>query len=316
VARRRKKKAPVWLPLSLLLLLGVLLVVVLVDSYTERPLVRVAQQHAAPKPPLVAQEPAVTFEDFKTLPETVPEESVSSPASKAPPLPQVQAGIALVLDDVGYDLPALRRILQLPIAVAIAILPDSPHAREAAEMAHRAGQMVMLHLPMEPDTPKYRDAMTDAFLRVGMDEQQLRAIFLRDLSQVPYVQGVNNHMGSHLTRLQEPMRTVMQVCREQDLFFIDSRTASDSVAAKAAADAGLNWAARQIFLDNQLDEASLRKSWNKALACASKGKTCVVIAHPHPETVAFLAEKLGKGDWQRLLPISAMLHLQTGGGAS
>jgi len=316
VARKRKKKVPVWLPLSLLLLLGALLVVVLVDSRIEREPARMVQQPVPATP--VSQQPEVAFEDFRSIPEAPAALSDVPPSSsaKAPPLPQVQAGISLVLDDVGYDLPALKRILKLPIEVAIAIIPDAPHAREAAEMAHRAGQMVMLHLPMEPDTPKYRDAMTDAFLRVGMNEEQLRATFLHDLEQVPYVQGVNNHMGSHLTRLEAPMRAVMQLCRERGLFFIDSRTAGDSVAAKTAAEAGVDWAARQVFLDNQLDEASLRKSWNKALACASKGHTCVVIAHPHPETVDFLADKLGKGDWQRLLPISAMLHLQATGDAS
>ncbi|HXH71689.1 MAG TPA: divergent polysaccharide deacetylase family protein [Mariprofundaceae bacterium] len=316
----KKNKLPNWLPLSLLLLLVVLVLAVIVSQPEQQPTrvpqPFVSQHQAQPVAPPPAAAPAVTFEDFHSVPETPPSVEPLPAPTPLPPLPQVKAGIALIIDDVGYDLAALQRILKLPITVAIAILPDSPHAKQAAEMAHQAGQMVMLHLPMEPDTPKYRDEMTDAFLRVGMDDATLRSTFLHDLERVPYVQGVNNHMGSHLTRLEEPMRTVMQVCREKGLFFVDSRTSADSVAAKMAANAGISWASRQIFLDNQLDTTSLRKSWDKALACAKRGGTCVVIAHPHPETVNFLEQQLGADDWKKMQPLSAMLRAPVVKGAS
>lgn len=302
----KRKKSPVWLSVSLLLLL-VTLVLVVVTFGRHEPTRQVVLQPSIPD---------VTFEDFQTVPDNPPAAVPPAPQQPVPPLPQARAGIALILDDVGYDLSALKRVLQLPISVAIAVLPDSPHARKAAEMAHAAGQMVMLHLPMEPDTPKYRDAMTDAFLRVDMDAATLRNTFLQDLAKVPYVQGVNNHMGSHLTRLEKPMRTVMEVCREKGLFFVDSRTTAASVAAKAAANAGLHWAVRQVFLDNRLDTASLQKSWDKALACARRGHLCVVIAHPHPQTVDFLEQKLGETDWNQMLPISAMLRSKPAQGRS
>lgn len=302
----KKSKLPGWLPLSLLLLLAVLVLAVIVNQSAQKP-APVVQQPSVPD---------VAFEDFHSVPDSPPAVVPMPSPTPPPPLPQLKAGIALILDDVGYDLPALQRILKLPISVAIAILPDSPHAKQAAEMAHQAGQMVMLHLPMEPDTPKYRDAMTTAFLRVDMDDATLRSTFLQDLAHVPFVQGVNNHMGSHLTRLEAPMRTVMQVCREKGLFFVDSRTTGQSVAARMAANAGISWAARQVFLDNQLDPASLRKAWKKALACAKRGGTCVVIAHPHPETVDFLERQLGEADWKQMRPLSAMLRAPAVNGAS
>ncbi len=258
--------------------------------------------------------PDVTFEDFPAapaLPEVLPPAPDRAPA---PAMLKPRHGVALILDDVGYDLEALRRILALGVPVAIAVLPDSPHPGQAAEMAHQAGQMVMLHLPMEPDTAKYRDHMSKAFLRVDMDNEQMRRTFMQNLSQVPYVEGVNNHMGSHLTRLPAAMHGLMQVLRDEGLFFVDSKTTAHSVAAEAAAAAGLPWAARQIFLDHRQDEAYMQHAWDKALACQAQGASCVLIGHPHPETVAFLERQLGGNGGQlvekqlTLAPIRQLLH--------
>ena len=43
--------------------------------------------------------------------------------------------IAIIVDDLGYDLERGHRILQLPGAITISILPFTPHARELAEQA-------------------------------------------------------------------------------------------------------------------------------------------------------------------------------------
>jgi len=296
----RKKKMPLWLVMVLVLLLVALLGMLLPqheDELVLRPSV-----------------PDVVFEDFHTIPEQPDmhppaRPNTPKPSEAVPPAQPVRQGIALIIDDVGYDLSALRKILALHVPVAIAVLPDSPHPRRAAEMAHQAGQMVMLHLPMEPDTPKYRDSMDASFLRADMTSSQLRDTLLRNLSQVPYVEGVNNHMGSHLTRMASAMDDVMQVIGEQGLFFVDSRTSGKSVAADAARRAGLAWASRKIFLDHQLDKAYMLKAWQQAENCLAKGLACVVIGHPHPETVAFLEQHLGGQQRLQLKPLRQLLHV-------
>ena len=217
-------------------------------------------------------------------------------------------GLALILDDVGYDLTELRRALALPYTMAISVMPDAPYARQAAELAHTAGHVVMLHMPMEPDSVLLQKRMDGSFLRVGMPDARIRTLMLQALSEVPYVQGVNNHMGSLLTSKAGPMAAVMQVCREKHLFFVDSRTSAASVAAKMAARAGVPWTSRQVFLDDKTDEAYLQRMWNKALACEQRYGACVVIAHPHPKTIDFLEQHTGKGRRVPMLAVTEVLH--------
>jgi hypothetical protein len=281
----------------LLLLVLVALVVALGLSSRHR------QQASRPAPAVAVVKPpaakAPVFEDYSHV-----SEATLPPAR----VPDHVRGLALILDDVGWDLTELRRALALPYTMAISVMPDALFAKQAADMAHAAGHVVMLHMPMEPDSVLLQKRMDKSFLRVGMPDDQIRALLLQALSEVPYVQGVNNHMGSLLTSKAGPMAAVMQVCREKHLFFVDSRTSATSVAATMAARAGIPWASRQIFLDNQTDEASLQRMWNKALACEQRYGSCVVIAHPHPKTIDFLVQHTGKDKQVPMLAVTDVLH--------
>jgi len=237
----RKKQLPKWLALLLLLVLTLLLIISLLKPSKTQHLSR----GEIPVAPMV-EEPA-------TPAVTEPEPQLSEPVETSRVLPlRMESGLALILDDVGYALSALRRILKLSVPVAIAVIPDAPYAKESATLAHEHGQMVMLHLPMEPTSEKYRKKMSSYFLHEKMDREALREAFHRGLAQVPFVEGVNNHMGSYLSQKEESMRWVMQVCRENDLFFVDSKTSPNSVAAEVAESMHVAWGSRQIFLDHDL----------------------------------------------------------------
>ncbi|MCF7821742.1 MAG: divergent polysaccharide deacetylase family protein [Mariprofundaceae bacterium] len=304
---RRPNRVPYWLQTVLIFVLLLLIVVVLLpaDKAPEEPetLVpaRLSDQH-------VSRQSSVLYEEFQEAPirpltETLP----------IPPVTPAGTGIALIIDDVGYDLNALKRVLALPFRVAVSILPDAPHAEEAARMAYKAGSIVMLHLPMEPSNPKYRARMDGSFLKAGMDENQIHDHFVQALDRVPHVTGMNNHMGSLLTTLEEPMRWVMEICKDRGLFFIDSKTAHNSVAANIAAEMGVAWASRRIFLDHTVDDEDLRLAWKSALKCAKRKGSCIVIAHPHVETLNFLEQRVSEDERTFIQPLTTLLH---SGGAS
>ncbi len=216
------------------------------------------------------------------------------------------SGLSLILDDVGYNIPLLKRILALSVPVAVSVLPDSPYAEQAARLAHRAGQVVMLHLPMQPIDPSL--SMSNAFLIEGMTKAALHDTFFHDIAQVPFAEGVNNHMGSKLTQLEQPMRQVMQICQQQGLFFVDSRTTANSVAAKVAQRMGLRWATRQVFLDHIMTPESMQQAWDKARRCVRKGHRCIIIAHPRAASVAFLEDHLSKEDAAHMVSIKHLLR--------
>jgi polysaccharide deacetylase 2 family uncharacterized protein YibQ len=303
----KKKKLPFWLVIVLAIILAVLLIIVgMVSSDKNEPLPVHKDRLETVFEEMTPQTEPVPM--FEAAPEATPE---PIPEPELPPSPVITPGkgIALVMDDVGYDLNALKRILNLSVPVAISVLPGAPFARESASLSHQHGQTVMLHLPMEPLVPKYQKRMTDTFLRVDMTESELRQTFLLDLEKIPHVEGVNNHMGSRLTQLEQPMSWVMQICKEKGLFFVDSKTSGASVAADLASSMGIAWASRRYFLDHQIDEQAMEQAWNNARACAEKGLRCIVIAHPHKETISFLEKHLTKDDMTHMLPVKHLLRI-------
>jgi len=291
-----RNKRPTWLYVTLTALLVVLGLTLWLGAEQNRQIQRAVA--SLPEPPPVVYEDIQHLSSLKAFDETRKYEAKTGSSHQ---------GIALILDDVGYDLAALKRALKLPYPMAISIIPNAPHAVRAAEMAHAAGDVVMLHLPMEPANPEFSHRMDDAFLQVGMSRNDVRRIMLADLARIPYVAGVNNHMGSRLTTLAEPMRWVMDVCRERGLFFVDSRTSKESVAAKTAREEGLAWGERRVFLDNNLKEKDLEESWQVAKRKMSQHIPVIVIGHPHGATLDFLETHVKVADVRRIFPLKKLL---------
>jgi len=251
----------------------------------------------------------LTFED--ELPEPVPSYTAPSAPSKPNQTHKTATSdqrIAVLIDDVGYDLHALQRLIALPFTISVAILPDAPHAKEAAQMAHQHGIKVMLHMPMQTSNPKYQQKMERFYLHNAMSKAEFINVFEAALAKVPYAEGINNHMGSLLTSNKQYMQWLMQLCLKHGLFFIDSRTASTSVAAAQADQAGIAWNQRDVFLDHKTDAASLQHAWDSSLKCLQKNDHCIVIGHPHQETLNFLEHHAKGLDAQNFIAIDALLY--------
>ncbi|MDQ6963984.1 MAG: divergent polysaccharide deacetylase family protein [Mariprofundales bacterium] len=293
-----------WLTLLLLTTLGLLLTIAWPHG-GQRGAELVADKWSLPDP--MADK---LFEDFSDMPsQGPPAQELPSLHQRKPPLKRGRSHgvIALIIDDIGYDLERERALLAMPFPLAVSVLPEAPHAKRAADMAHAAGRVVMLHLPMEPSNPKLRAGMDDSFLRLGMSAAALRNRMVTALSHLHSVEGVNNHMGSLLTADRKAMRVVMAECRKRNLFFVDSRTGARSVAADEARVAGIRWASRQVFLDHIDDSATIAKAWRHAVLIADHRGSCVVIAHPRRRTVAFLAT-LTTADRARMRPVTDLLQ--------
>lgn len=58
--------------------------------------------------------------------------------------------VAIIIDDIGYDLAPVDELLAIDAPIAFSILPHCVHSVDSALALHRAGREVLLHLPMEP----------------------------------------------------------------------------------------------------------------------------------------------------------------------
>jgi uncharacterized protein len=118
--------------------------------------------------------------------------------------------IAIIIDDLGYELDAGQRAVNLPGPVACAVLPSTPRARELARAAHVAGKEVLLHLPLQSEI----DGMEQepGVIRLDTTREQFARIFAESFESVPFAIGVNSHRGSLLTRHPGHMGWLMDQC--------------------------------------------------------------------------------------------------------
>ncbi|WP_390894003.1 divergent polysaccharide deacetylase family protein [Photorhabdus temperata] len=199
------------------------------------------------------------------------------------------ARLAIVIDDFGYRPHNENKILQMPVAVSIAILPDSPHGREMAEKAHKQGREILIHLPMAPLSKQRLEPDT---LQPTMSSEEIDRIIQRAIQKVPYAVGINNHMGSAMTSSLPGMQKVMRSLSRYELYFLDSVTIGNTQATKAAQGTHVRVIRRNIFLDNVQSEAETRYQLNRAISIARKNGSAIAIGHPHPTTIRALQQML------------------------
>ncbi len=229
---------------------------------------------------------------------------------QAPGDSNVLPEIAIIIDDLGGRASSGRRVIELPGPVACAFLPYAAHTHDLALLAHGANKEVMLHLPMETVEGRPLDA---GALRLDMSEQEFIHTLQTDLERVPHVSGVNNHMGSLLTRHPGHMLWLMrEIQRQNRLFFVDSRTTKHTVAQLIAYENGVPSVSRDVFLDADPSLEGVRREFKRLLGLARRQGSALAIGHPLPTTLAVLEEELPRlaNRGVKLVPVSRLVERQ------
>lgn len=205
-------------------------------------------------------------------------------------LPAARAEMAIVIDDFGYSgdpIPAFSRIKQ---PLTFAVLPNRPYSNEAAANALSSGHQVMLHLPMEPQSPtKDHEPIV---LSAAMNDAQIQEAVKKTIAAVPGIIGVNNHQGSKATTDRRIMRNVMSVLKARSLFFIDSRTTPESIAYETAKQSGVRTTENELFIDNDPSVSAIKQQLRLAIKLALQHKRLLIIGHARPTTAIALQEML------------------------
>ena len=214
--------------------------------------------------------------------EAVEEADVAATDNSAP------IRIAIVIDDLGNSR-FQQNFAELPGALTLALLPHTPYAERIAQAAQKTGKEVIIHMPMQPGS--------DIEAGLGMlrsEDNKAEFIMLMEQAfmQLPQAVGMNNHMGSRLTSLVEPMQWVMEQLALRNFYFLDSRTTAATQAEQVAKNFGLPVARRHVFLDNDPRLSEISARWNDLLKHAKKNGEAIAIAHPHRTTYEFLQAKL------------------------
>jgi len=202
---------------------------------------------------------------------------------------------AIVIDDMGHDPEAAHKLLAIDYPLTFSVLPHLRYTQATAEEVHRAGHEVMLHMPMEPEPGAHASPGEGAIL-VGMNAAEVQRVVQNDLDSVPYVAGVNNHMGSRATQNGPLMADLMKVLKEHRLYFIDSRTTVETTALEAARRQCLPSFYRAVFLDDTETVPYTLGQLHKFRHAVEQDGVALAIGHPHATTIAALEKFLPELD--------------------
>ena len=299
----------------------------IIESTETLPAVKVLKVTAEKTPSLDAQAATPPGPDNQDPPQTPQGETEPSPAktekAEQPPKPESppetasltpaipaegkKARIAIVIDDLGIDRPRTARAIQLPGPLTMSFLTYAPGLDKQTRAARAAGHELLLHIPMEPGSQDVDPGPN--VLLTGIPRQELLNSLKWNLDQFSGYVGVNNHMGSRFTADLAGMVVVMEVLKKRNLFFLDSMTAGNSVARKAARKIDVPFAGRNVFLDDADDVVGINKRLAEVERLAKRTGQAIAIGHPREATLKALVPWLKDIEKRgfRLVPLSSVV---------
>ncbi|HOL39718.1 MAG TPA: divergent polysaccharide deacetylase family protein [Dictyoglomaceae bacterium] len=200
--------------------------------------------------------------------------------------------IALVVDDLVEKNYWTDLLLSFPYTLNVAIIPTS-HSEKLAEEFAKEGWEVIAHVPMESISyPKDAKYLVSEPIMVGMSEEEIEKlldVYIKRFGKVKIL-GLNNHMGSKVTKDVNTMENLFKVLRKHNLFFLDSRTISSSVGKKVANEYKVSFLENMLFIDHENDNEKIKKRFIQAINITKKKGKGVFICHLRPKTIKVLEE--------------------------
>ncbi|MGH6990005.1 MAG: divergent polysaccharide deacetylase family protein, partial [Stellaceae bacterium] len=216
--------------------------------------------------------------------------------------------IAIVIDDLGLDKHRTARAIALDGRVTLSFLAYASDLPQQTAAARQAGHELIVHVPMEPIIrPSYlgRPAKTSS----AFEQQEILRRLKWDLSRFKGYVGVDNRLGSELSRNQATAQTVMTALKRRGLLFLDARSGDAGTAFDVAERVGVPTVARDVFLDNDISSVSIEARLAALEKLAKTQGTAIAIGRPHDRTLdaltAWIATLKSKGI--QLVPLTAIV---------
>ncbi len=207
------------------------------------------------------------------------------------PSPAKKSGkLIFIFDDAGNSLKQINPFISLPFPITIAVLPGLADSKATADSIRKAGKEVFLHQPMQAVNRAINPG--PGSIQPEMSTGEAARIVHANIAQIGPIAGMNNHEGSLITADRNLIGAVLDVCLDEKIIFLDSRTSSQTQAPLAAMERGMHIWERDIFLDNNPDPNKMRTMINKGLAIADKKGYAIMIGHVQTPALAKLLREM------------------------
>jgi uncharacterized protein len=215
---------------------------------------------------------------------------------------------AILMTDLGNDLQIVRAFVAIDAPLTLAILPLRPFSKEVAALAALFHREVLLQIPMEAESEE--DFGAPGVLQGDAGRSEILQLLDADRSEVPQAVGATNRGGARFTADRERMQWVLEYLKDQRLFFIDGRTAADSVACEAAAQVDLPCADRDLALDDADEADAVRAQLDVLQNLAHIRGDVIAVAHARAATLEALQGGIAgfAAAGIEIVPVSAIVH--------
>ncbi|MDD3343196.1 MAG: divergent polysaccharide deacetylase family protein [Sulfurospirillaceae bacterium] len=193
--------------------------------------------------------------------------------------------LAIIIDDVSFAWQT-KMMKEIPYKISPAFFPPTAGHPETVKLSHEF-DFAMIHLPLE--AKHYKRPEEDTLSITDSSEVMVRRI-QRIKKWFPHISYYNNHTGGYFTSNYAAMDKLLAVFRNENLIFVDSRTAPDSKAPEIFRQHKMQLLSRDVFLDNSLNKADIKEQLRKAVQTAQKHGYAIAIGHPHKNTLEVLRD--------------------------
>lgn len=246
------------------------------STKTEQP----KKQESAKTAPLPEKKTTVPSEQKKNLPQVQKHKTKESHKSPflVPPA-QNNATLVFIIDDAGLNVEYTKKYATLPFPITIAVLPKLVHSKDCAYVVRSNGKELILHQPMQSINHNLDPG--PGKISVDMSFAEISSIVNENLAEIgPGVKGLNNHEGSEVTEDVLRIGAVLDVCQQNGIYFLDSRTTANTQAPQAALERDMKiYEKSGPYIDNVVSRQAMLAEIYKSLEVANKKGCAIVIGH-------------------------------------
>ncbi len=199
----------------------------------------------------------------------------------------VKGVIGIIIDDFGYRNDEISDgFLQLNAKMTYAIIPGHTYSSLFGKKAIEAGYEIIVHMPLENTGKTFGEE--DFVLLTSMEDGIIQNRVKKALDQIPKAIGMNNHQGSKASADIKVITNIAKIIKNRNLFFIDSRTTTETIIESTMNFMGVPTARRNVFLDNDDDEEKIKAQLMELAQKASELGHAIGIGHVKAKTLYVL----------------------------
>jgi polysaccharide deacetylase 2 family uncharacterized protein YibQ len=186
------------------------------------------------------------------------------------------ACIALILDVSNADVRTIERLSDLNLKINFAIIPFSANTNHTAEIVHKDGQEVMLHIPVIPGNDSA--IWTNSGLQLhseGIGVSKVRNLILDAYESVPHVRGMDLQLLSEMSLDEDMLSTILDIVKARSSFLLWNGSSNPESNKKLINKKGVLIRNPDVVLTKANSVKQIRSFFQKAAGIAVKNGSAV-----------------------------------------